>query len=77
MLSVFRVGCSMSFTDCAGCAGLGRALEQHEDGCIYVLSEFFRLLDFSSLILSFLHNISLIVLISSYLSSHVQLKIEV
>lgn len=69
----------MSFTDCVGCAGLGRAVEQHEEehGCMCVLSEFFTLLDFSSLILSFLNNISLIVLISSYLSTRVQAKIEV
>lgn len=67
MLPAFRVGCSVSFTDCAGCAGLRRAAEQHEDGCKDVLSEFFRLLDFSSLILSFLNNIPLVVLISFYL----------
>lgn len=30
----------MSLTGCVGCAGLRRAVEQHEDGCMYVLSEF-------------------------------------
>lgn len=44
---------------------------------MYGLSEFSRILDFSSLILSSLNSIFLRVLISSYLSFHVQLKTQV
>lgn len=63
LLPAFRVGYSVSFTGCVGCADLRRAIEQHEDGCMTCWMNFFRLLDFSSLILSCLNNISLIVLL--------------